>query len=249
MRLIPFIFLIFALPLQAETVTVFAAASLGDALADAAQPWQEATGHDVVISAAGSATLARQIDLGAPADLFVSANAEWMDWLADRRRIDTATRRVLAGNTLVLAMPSLGGTDQEITPDYPLLAMLGDGRLATALTDAVPAGIYAKQALQSLGFWDAVKDRLAETDNVRAALALVALGEVPLGIVYATDVLAEPGVLVVGRFPAGSHDPITYPAAVIAESARRDSAVSLLDWLSGPQAQAVLAAHGFEAAR
>lgn len=234
-------------PAPAAQITVFAAASLGDALQDAAQQWEDETGHAVVIALAGSATLARQIDAGAPADLFLAANDDWMTWLVDRGRLRQGSRRNIASNRLVLiAHDPRAASDQHITADTNIPAMLGDtGRLAVALPDAVPAGIYAKEALSQLGLWEGVNQRLAPTDNVRAALALVALGEAPLGVVYATDAAAEPRVYVAGVFPHGIHAPITYPGAVTADSANPDVADAFLAWLGSDAAQAVLRSHGF----
>lgn len=236
-----------AVPAQAAEVTVFAAASLGDALNDAAERWTADTGHDVTIALAGSSTLARQIEAGAPADLFLSANEDWMTWLADRGRVLTEARRNIASNRLVLVAhdPALAAVG-EVSEDTDILGMLGEeGRLAIALPDAVPAGIYARDALSLLGMWDELGQRLAPTDNVRAALALVALGEAPLGVVYASDAAAEPRVSVAGVFPAESHAPILYPGAVIADSADPDTAVAFLDWLGSDTAQAILMQHGF----
>ncbi len=246
MRLILTMLLIYAAPMvcAAERVTIFAAASLGDALADALTLWQDSTGHQTVLSAAGSSVLARQIAAGAPADLYVSANEDWVDWLDGQGATQPETRRTLMGNRLVLVGSGTAQTEAPtITPDFDLSGRLAHGRLAMALVEAVPAGIYGKAALQALGLWDAVAGRTAETDNVRAALALVALGEAPLGIVYATDAAAEPRVHIVGHFPPRSHAPITYPAVLTRDAG--GAAVELLDWLAGPQAQAVFADHGF----
>jgi molybdate transport system substrate-binding protein len=236
-----------AVPAQAAEVTVFAAASLGDALEDAAMQWENETGHEVTIALAGSSTLARQIEAGAPADLYLSANENWVSWLDDRGRLLADSRRNIASNRLVLvAHDSALGSDQEISEHTDIPAMLGaEGRLAIALPDAVPAGIYAKDALSRLGLWDAIDQRLAPTDNVRAALALVALGEAPLGAVYATDAMAEPRAHVAGVFPSDSHAPILYPGAVVADSAAPDVAVAFLDWLGSDDAQGILQRHGF----
>ncbi|WP_299791521.1 molybdate ABC transporter substrate-binding protein [uncultured Marivita sp.] len=239
--------LCFAIPAQAAEVTVFAAASLGDALDDAAMQWENETGHQVTIALAGSSTLARQIEAGAPADLYLSANEDWVSWLEDRGRLLADSRRNIASNRLVLVAydPALG-SDTEISEHTDIPALLGaEGRLAIALPDAVPAGIYAKDALSRLGLWDALDQRLAPTDNVRAALALVALGEAPLGVVYATDAEAEPRVHVAGVFPSDSHAPILYPGAVVADSAAPDVAMAFLDWLESDDAQAILQRHGF----
>ncbi|MGM0584108.1 MAG: molybdate ABC transporter substrate-binding protein [Pseudomonadota bacterium] len=224
-------------------LTVFAAASLTNAFDEAAALYAKETGTELRVSYAGSSALARQIDRGAPADLFLSANADWMDWLEDRGRLLPGSRRDLLRNRLVLVAH---GEAPEVTlsPGLDLRALLDGGRLAMAFVDAVPAGIYGKAALSSLGLWAQAEPHVAQADNVRAALALVARGEAPFGIVYATDVAAEPAVSVVATFPADSHPPIVYPGAV-PERAERERAAALLDWLAGPQAQAVFARHGF----
>ena len=234
-------------PAQADGITVFAAASLGDAMGDLAEAWEDETGHSVTLVLAGSSTLARQIDAGAPADLFLSANADWMEWLEDRARVFPGSRFDLASNRLVLitAVPEMA-SNQEVTTLTDFDAMLGaDGRLAVALPEAVPAGIYAKAALTHLSHWDRVKDRLAPTDNARAALALVALGEAPLGVVYATDALAEPHVHIAGVFPTSAHPAIRYPAAMVADTEDADTSTAFLDWLKADAVQSILAMHGF----
>ncbi|SFE56133.1 molybdate ABC transporter substrate-binding protein [Roseivivax sediminis] len=241
---------LFATPLRAAEITVFAAASLGPALEEAADAWAEQSGHRAVVSPAGSSALARQIAQGAPADVILSANPDWIDWLEDRDLIDSATRRVLMSNRLVLI--ARGAGDDSATPvtaDTDIAGDLGDGRLAMALVQAVPAGIYGRQALTTLGQWEALAPRVAQADNVRAALALVALGEAPLGIVYATDAAGEKRVHVAGIFPEGSHDPILNPGAVTANAAEPEAARAFLDWLGGPAGRAILDAHGFGPAR
>ena len=223
----------------AADVTVFAAASMKGALDEALSRWDGAA----TVSYAGSSALARQIDQGAPADIVISASPDWMDWLAARGLLRPGTRRDLLGNRLAL----VGYGPQTAAPidqDFDLAARLGDGRLAMALVDSVPAGVYGKAALGTLGLWDGVKDHVAQTDNVRAALALVARGEAPLGVVYATDAAAEPGVGLIGLFPEDSHPPILYPAAIVADSAAPRAAEALA-FLSGAEAQAIFAAHGF----
>ncbi len=224
----------------ADRITVFAAASLKTALDRIAADWE---GAEVVLSYAGSSALARQIEAGAPADIFISASPDWMDALAGQGLIRPETRVDLLGNSLVLVRHGAGAAPVEIGADFDLLAALGDGRLAMALVDAVPAGIYGREALTALGFWDSVAARVAQADNVRAALALVALGEAPLGIVYATDARAEPRVSVAAVFPADAHAPIVYPAALTAE-ADPDSA-GFLAYLQSEAARAVFAAEGF----
>ena len=247
-----------------EPVTVFAAASLADALAEAAGLWQQNTGQRVTLVLAGSSAIARQVAAGAPADIVLSANTAWMDWLEERALVRADTRRVLLANRLVLVEhrpPDEGEHDAavasdtqamgipDLTPESDLAGWLGEeGRLAMALVEAVPAGIYGRAALIELGLWEGVAGRVAQTDNVRAALALVALGEAPLGVVYATDAQAEPRVHVKARVPEAAHPPILYPAAITAESARAPEAARFLDWLAGPEAQVIFARHGFVAA-
>ena len=234
--------LLLATPAAADQVTVFAAASLKTALDEIAAQWSAATGHEVVASYAGTAQLARQIAEGAPADLFLSASETWMDELASQELIVPDTRRDLLGNTLVLVAHGEGAPLVEIGPGLDLPTLLGGGKLAMALVDSVPAGQYAKEALTTLGLWDAVEPSVAQAENVRAALALVSSGEAPFGIVYGSDAIAddeaEDRVTVVGTFPAGSHAPIRYAAALVAG---RDTpaARDLLDHLASPGAAEV----------
>ncbi|MDF2234396.1 molybdate ABC transporter substrate-binding protein [Albimonas sp. CAU 1670] len=229
---------------RAGEVTVFAAASLKNAMDEIAAGFEAATGDAARVSLAGSSALARQIQQGAPAEVFVSANAAWMDRLEADGLIAPGSRLDLLRNTLVLVAPVDGAAPVEIGPDLDLAALLGEGRLAMALVEAVPAGIYGKAALESLGLWSSVAPRVAQTDNVRAALALVAAGEAPLGVVYATDAAAEPAVRVVGTFPEGSHPPIVYPAARVA-GADAPAAEAFLAYLQGPQASAAFERQGF----
>ena len=228
---------------QAEKVTVFAAASMKNAMEEVASTFKEATGHDLVLSLAGSSALARQIQQGAPAELFISANPGWMDRLEAEGLIEPDTRFDLLGNAIVL----IAHGDAEpvaIGPELDLAGMLGENRLAMAMIDSVPAGIYGKAALESLGLWDAVASKVAQTDNVRAALALVATGEAPLGIVYATDAAATDKVSVIATFPAASHPPIVYPAAAVAGH-DNPAATELLEFLHSPAARAAFEAQGF----
>lgn len=233
---------------RAADLTVFAAASLKNALDEVAAGFRAETGAAVTLSYAGSSALARQIEQGAPADLFLSASPDWMDALARQGLIDPASRADLLGNRLVLIAPK----PSDGAPPAPfalrngadLTGRLGDGRLALALVDAVPAGVYAKAALQSLGLWSAVAPKTAQTDNVRAALALVALGETPLGIVYATDAVAEPRVTVLAPVPAESHPPIRYPVAAVAGRAN-PLTPRFLAYLRGPAARAAFERQGF----
>ena len=224
-------------------VVVFAAASLMGALGEVARGWEADTGADVTLSHAGSAALARQIERGAPADVFVSANAAWMNALEAEGLIRPGSRRDLLSNRLVLIAHGRA-EPVALAPGLDLAGVLGeDGRLAMALVDAVPAGIYGRATLASLGAWEAVAPRVVQADSVRAALALVARGEAPYGVVYATDAMAEPRVSVVGTFPEGSHPPIVYPAALTAEAG--PEAAAFLDHLASPEARAVFERHGF----
>ncbi len=226
---------------------VLAAASMHDALEDAADAWA-AQGHArPVLSFAASSAAARQVEAGAPADLFVSADEEWMDELEQRSLLVAGSRAVLATNRLVLIAPVGSDLQIEPAPGFPLSAALGDGRLAIAETGSVPAGRYAKAALNNLGVWSDVSDRLAPAENVRAALQLVVRGAAPLGITYATDASSEPAVRIVGRFPADSHPPIRYPLALVAAGDHPDADAFRAFLLSG-QGMAILARHGFGAA-
>lgn len=234
-----------AAPAAERGITVFAAASMTDVLQELGARYQQETGTPVTLSPGASSTLARQIEAGARADVFVSADQDWMDYLAARQLIDTASRRDIAGNGLVLIAPLDSTVQLPIAPGMPLAAALGDGRLAVADPDTVPAGRYAKAALTQLGVWDSVAGRLANADNVRAALAFVARGETPLGIVYSTDARIEKRVRVVGVFPEGTHAPITYPAALPREAGPGGAA--FLAWLMTAESQATFARYGFTA--
>ncbi|WP_170578077.1 molybdate ABC transporter substrate-binding protein [Ruegeria arenilitoris] len=231
------------LRVSAAEVLVFAAASLKTALDEIAPIFEQQTGHQVTVSYAASSVLARQIQLGAPADVFIFANVDWMDVLQDQGLIDVASRVDLLGNGLVL----IGGSDQaqigHIQADTDLIARLGSGHLAMALVDAVPAGIYGKAALQNLGLWEGVQPRIAQTENVRAALALVAAGAAPLGIVYQSDAQVEDRVKVVASFPSELHPPIIYPAAVTTSAP--PEARLFLDHLQSDTAQTIFTEQGF----
>ncbi|SFI90368.1 molybdate ABC transporter substrate-binding protein [Celeribacter neptunius] len=233
----------FALPaaLHADQVTVFAAASMTNALAAIEAGFEAETGHDLAISLAGSSALARQIQQGAPADVFISANPGWMDTLEEEGLLAEATRRDLVTNAIVLVQHGQEAAPMEIDS---LPEALGEDRLAMALVDAVPAGIYGKASLESLGLWDSLAPHVAQADNVRAALALVALGEAPFGIVYATDAAAEERVSVVATFPEESHPPIVYPVAMLAEH-DTEAARAFMTYLDGDTARAALEAEGF----
>lgn len=225
---------------------VFAAASLKESLDAVADAWVRTGQPRPAISYAASSALARQIDQGAPADLVLTADADWMDWLESRRLLRPGSRAVLLSNRLVLVAPAATPAPAlRIGPGLSLAEALGpDGRLAIADVAAVPAGRYGRAALTALGAWPAVSTRLAQTENVRAALALVARGEAPLGLVYATDARAEPRVRVLGMLPADSHPPIVYPMAVVA-GARSPRALAFADFLRSPAALGVFTAHGF----
>ncbi len=242
--LIALLLVVAPLAAAAEGLLVFAAASLRGPLDRIAAQWTQETGQAAVVSYAGSSLLARQIEGGAPADVFVSASVAWMDAAEAAGGLRAGTRRDLLGNRLVLIAPVAAGAAPVVAgPGLDLPALLGEGRLAMALVDAVPAGVYGREALTALGLWEAVAPRVAQADNVRAALALVARAEAPYGIVYATDALAEPGVSVVAIFPEATHAPIVYPAAVTADAA--EGAEALLDYLGGPAARAIWEGHGF----
>jgi len=243
---------------QGRDLLVFAAASLKNALDDVNAEYQRQTGRKVVVSYAASPTLAKQIELAAPADVFISADLDWMDYLAQRRVIKPETRRNLLGNRLVLAGPretrrgGLGGAvgapqlqlDVTIRPGFPLATLLGGGRLAMADPDSVPAGKYGKAALEHLGVWSSVQARIARAENVRAALALVSRGEAPFGIVYQTDAATDPKVKVVGFFPEDTHPPIVYPIAAIAGSTAPTTA-AYLEFLRSPTARPLFEKQGF----
>ena len=222
----------------AETVTVFAAASLKDALDENVGMHQPKTGDRIVVSYAASSALAKQIENGAPADLFISADLEWMDYLAARKLIDAQSRSNLLSNRLVLIAPAGSSVKLDIAPNFPLAAALGNGRLSIADPEHVPAGKYARLALESLGVWGSVAGRTARAENVRAALVLVSRGEAPLGIVYRTDALADGRVRTVAEFPQSSHPPIVYPVALTA-STRSPAARKLLEYLKSQAARAL----------
>ncbi|HWL55941.1 MAG TPA: molybdate ABC transporter substrate-binding protein [Paracoccus sp. (in: a-proteobacteria)] len=225
---------------HADEITVFAAASLKTALDEIAAEWQKNHDDTVVISYAGSSKLAQQIQEGAPADIFISASTDWMDEVEKSGDIDTATRTDLLGNTLVLV-----GTGKPAAQDVTALpTLLEGGKLAMALVDSVPAGQYGKQALEKLNLWSRVEPHVAQAENVRAALKLVATGEAPLGIVYGSDAVAEPGVGVVGTFPTDSHDAIVYPGAVT-KAADTPQAAAFLGSLKESSAKAVFESQGF----
>lgn len=224
---------------------VFAAASLADAMTDIADAYTLETGRDVSLVVAASSALARQIENGAPAAVFVSANPGWIDRLDEAGLLAAGSRIDLLGNRLALIAPGDSAATAEITPSLALAPLLGNGRLAIGDPDHVPAGMYGRAALESLGLWAGVAPHLARTGDVRGALALVARGETPLGIVYATDAAITDRVRLVGLFPAESHPAIVYPAAVTADAP--PAAHDFLAFLAGSQARAIFKARGFSA--
>jgi len=228
----------------AERLLVFAAASLQGTIDEIASLFEKEKGSKVAVSFASSAVLARQIEQGAPADIYLSASRRWMQTLDDGRLLRPGTRSDLLGNRLVLVAPADRAQPVRIEPRFPLRNLLGDQRLAMGDPDHVPAGRYGKAALKTLGIWDTVADRVAGTGNVRMALALVARGELPYGIVYRTDAMADRNVDVVGVFPEESHPPVTYPVAVPTASSHPQAGAFLI-FLRSPAARRVFEAKGF----
>lgn len=230
---------------QSKELLIFAAASLKNALDEAAANWVKESGKPAPkISYAASNALARQLEQGAPADMFLSADLDWMDYAAGKNLIKPETRISLLANRIALIAPADSTATATLAPGVDLTAALAGGRLATGNVDSVPAGKYGKAALEKLGAWDKVKDKVAQADNVRAALLLVARGEAPLGIVYTTDAAAEPKVKVIATFPEDSHPPIVYPVAVTKDSANPD-ALAFLAYLRGSGARASFEKQGF----
>jgi molybdate transport system substrate-binding protein len=229
---------------QDKTITVFAAASLKNALDDVNATFTKQTGIKVVTSYDASSALMRQIEGGAPADVFVSADLKWMDYGVEKKVINESTRLNLLGNVLVLIAAKDSKIDHvDIKPGFDLAKLAGDGRIATGDVNAVPVGLYAKTALENLGVWASVEPKMATTVNVRAALAYVARGEAPLGIVYATDAKIEPGVKVVGVFPDNSHDPIIYPVAATVNA--KPETTQYLAFLRSSAAKSTFEGYGF----
>jgi molybdate transport system substrate-binding protein len=228
---------------RAADITVFAAASLTDALQKAGNAYRAKTGKIIAFSFASSAVLARQIEASGGADMFMSADTDWMDYLDSRGLIAHDTRKNLLGNHLVLIAPADSKVAVTIAPGLDLVGPLQGGRLSIADPDSVPAGKYAKTALTSLGAWNGVVDHLVQAENVRVALAYVARGEAPLGIVYTTDAMGEPKVRIVGNFPDGSHQPIVYPAALTKDA--KPEARAFLEFLGSDDARAIFSSAGF----
>lgn len=227
-----------------RVATVFAAASLTDVMEEIGSAYTATTQTPVRFSFAASSTLARQIESGAPAGVFISADQEWMDYLAARGLIDTASRADVVTNALVLVAPADSSLQLQIRPGFALAAALGrNGRLATGDPDTVPAGRYARAALTALGVWDGIARRVIAADNVRTALNFVALGEAPVGIVYATDARGNDKVRVVDTFPEGTHEPISYPAAAVKNGG--EDAAGFVAFLRGAEAEAIFRKYGF----
>jgi molybdate transport system substrate-binding protein len=229
---------------QEKSLTVFAAASLKNALDDINAAYTRKTGVKLAASYAASSALARQLEQGAPADIFVSADLEWMDYAISSKTINEATRMNLLGNKLVLIAPKDSAVGNvTIGQGFDLAKLAGDGRIATGDVQSVPVGKYAKAALEKLGAWNAASSKLAMADNVRAALTLVARSEAALGIVYETDAKVEPGVKIAGAFPANSHAPVIYPFAATTNA--RAEATDYLAFLRSSEAKAVFEKYGF----
>jgi molybdate transport system substrate-binding protein len=232
----------------AAEVTVFAAASLKESMDEQARRFAAATGNKVIVSYGASNALAKQIEAGAPADVFISADLDWMDYLDQRKLLAPNTRANLLHNTLVLIAPASSTSTLKIGPNFGLAAALGSERLAMANPDSVPAGKYGKSALENLGVWKSVENQVARAETVRAGLALVSRGEAPLGIVYRTDALADKGVKVIDTFPSGSYSPIVYPIAVVANS-NSTAAKALVEYLRSAPARATWERYGFAPAQ
>jgi molybdate transport system substrate-binding protein len=229
---------------QDKTLTVFAAASLKNALDDTNRAFTKATGIKVVVSYAATSALVKQIEQGAPADVFLSADLQWMNYAAEKNLIKLDTRVNLLGNKLVLIAAKDSRLENvAIGPGFDIATLAGTGRIAVADVKAVPAGRYAKAALESLGAWPAAEKKLAQAENVRAALAYVSRGEAPVGIVYATDAKVDPGVKIVGTFPDGAHPAVTYPVAATANA--KPDAARYLDFLRAGAAKSIFEAYGF----
>jgi len=230
---------------QGKDVVILAAASLKNALDEASAAWTRHTGRGARISYASSAALARQVEGGIPADIFISADVPWMDYVAERKLIKPASRFDFLGNQIVLIAAKDSRIDLKIDKGFNLRGALGnDGRLAMGNVDAVPAGKYGKAALEHLGVWPSVSDRVAQAENVRMALTLVSRGEAPLGIVYTTDAASDPAVRIVGTFPPDSHPAIIYPMALLSTSTNPD-AQAFVDYLRTPAAKPFFEKQGF----
>jgi molybdate transport system substrate-binding protein len=228
---------------QDGDVIVFAAASLKNALDAVNDAWQKETGKRAKISYASSSALAKQLEQDAPAQIFISADLDWMDYVAQRNLIRPESRANLLGNRIVLIAPKDKAQAIDIKPGFDLAKVLGGGRLAMANVDAVPAGKYGKAALEKLGVWASVADKVAQAENVRAALLLVSRGEAPAGIVYQTDAAADPNVAIIGSFPESTHPPIIYPVALTTKAG--PDAAAFLAYVRGAKAKPLFEAQGF----
>jgi molybdate transport system substrate-binding protein len=233
-------------PAQAQggDLVVFAAASMKNALDSVNAQWKKETGKSAKISYASSSALAKQIENGAPAQVFISADLAWMDYIAKKNLVRADTRSNLLGNRIVLIAPKDQAKAVDIKPGFDLAKVIGDGRLAMANVDSVPAGKYGKASLEKLGIWPSVAGKLAQAENVRAALLLVSRGEAPAGIVYQTDAASDKGVIIIGRFPEDTHPPIIYPIALMAGATHPDAA-ALLAYIKSAKAKPLFEAEGF----
>jgi len=229
---------------QSNDLLVFAAASLKNALDDATAQWTRDTGKKVTISYGASSALAKQIESGAPAQMFISADLDWMNYLSDKKLIKPETRTNLLGNHIVLVAPKVSTVSLSIAPGFPLAQALAGGKLSMANTDAVPAGKYGKAALEKLGVWPSVENNVVQAMDVRAALQFVARKEAPLGIVYQTDATAEPSVKIVATFPDDTHPPIVYPIALTSTATNPD-ADAFLSYLRSVAARPAFEKQGF----
>ncbi|MGE0853276.1 MAG: molybdate ABC transporter substrate-binding protein [Hyphomicrobiaceae bacterium] len=229
---------------QGTDLVIFAAASLKNALDAINAQWQKETGKTAKISYAASSALAKQIEQGAPAQVFISADLDWMDYVAQKNLIKPDTRSNLLGNRIVLIAPKDKAQPVDIKPGFDLAKVIGDGRLSMANVDSVPAGKYGKAALEKLGAWAGVSTRIAQAENVRAALLLVSRGEAPAGIVYQTDAAADPNVAIIGKFPEDTHPPIIYPIALTANASHPDAA-AFLAYVKSAKARPIFEAQGF----
>ena len=230
---------------HSDGITVFAAASLGESLDAVAKSFESASGRKVTVSYAGSNALARQIENGAPADVFISADTDWIDYVEQKGLVAPGSRRTLLANDLVLVAPALSTIQVKLAKGVDIAKVLGAKRIALANPDAVPAGKYAKAAFTALGAWGAIEAKVAAADNVRAALALVSRGETPLGVVYRTDALADKGVRIVDAFPAGTHPPIVYPLVLLKRAG--SPATAFAAHLQSPESRATFERFGFRA--
>jgi molybdate transport system substrate-binding protein len=235
-----------SVPVRAQSgdVVVFAAASMKNALDAINAQWQKETGKKAAISYASSSALAKQIESGAPAQVYISADLDWMDYVAKKNLIKADSRSNILGNRIVLVAPKDKAQKIDIRPGFDLVKVLGDGRLAMGNVDAVPAGKYGKSALEKLGVWDKVASKVAQSENVRAALLLVSRGEAAAGIVYQTDAAADPNVTIIGTFPEDTHAPIIYPAALTAHAKSPDAA-EFLAYMKLAKAKPLFEAQGF----